>query len=90
MMTPDEKLELVELLEYRTRSSFIIRRERSQRKCGLTCGKMGVSLATVLQNWLRKRATQVFSDSSCLGWSEAQTGMPLCKIIGATAASNTL
>ena len=27
-MTPDEKLELVELLEYRTRSSFIIRRER--------------------------------------------------------------
>jgi|SRR5260370_11275868 hypothetical protein len=28
MMTPDEKLELVELLEYRTRSSFIIRRER--------------------------------------------------------------
>jgi hypothetical protein len=28
MMTPDEKLELVELLEYRTPSSFIIRRER--------------------------------------------------------------
>jgi hypothetical protein len=51
---------------------------------------MGVSLATVLHNWLRKRATQVFSDSSCLGWSEAQTGMTLCKIIGATAASNTL
>jgi hypothetical protein len=39
---------------------------------------------------VERRATQVFSDSSCLGWSEAQTGMPLGKIIGATAASNTL
>ena len=28
MMTPEEKLELVELLEYRTRSAFDIRRDR--------------------------------------------------------------
>jgi hypothetical protein len=28
MMTPEEKLELAELLKYRTRSSFEIRRER--------------------------------------------------------------
>jgi hypothetical protein len=29
MMTPEEKLELAELLAYRTRSSFEIRRERA-------------------------------------------------------------
>lgn len=56
-MTPDEKLELVELLEHRTRSSFIIRPER----CIAAEVRLGMwengSLATVLQNWLRKRAT---------------------------------
>jgi hypothetical protein len=57
MVTPDEKLELVELLEHRTRSSFIVRPER----CIAAEVRLGMwengSLATVLQNWLRKRAT---------------------------------
>jgi len=56
-VTPDEKLELVELLEHRTRSSFIIQPER----CIPAEVRLGMwengALATVLQNWLRKRAT---------------------------------
>jgi hypothetical protein len=38
MMTPEEKLELAELLEYRTRSTFDIRRDRliaAERRLGM-------------------------------------------------------
>ncbi len=62
-MTPEEKLELAELLEYRTRSKFDIRRERlraAEMRLGMWKGERftGEGLAEIVERARKRKASE--------------------------------